>query len=224
MWLMYGNEFCVVCIVSLQAFSLIWFHIVKTFLDSSRPFLLLVKFSFQYDCRQGVHWGPWKQWWGFRPYFVVDKYASRLLWHLGACRLLFEFRLEYEHEILGCLLKAKLFKNYWMSIIKELIPPRRLRCEISIFLDIPLRCHAFFAFSSNGNIDFNYCINGCQQQGWCDSPGTVDEVKAKLQMKQEGAIKRERAMAYSLSQQVIKLGKRDDGFVFFLHFFPCLIN
>ncbi|XP_021902947.1 protein IQ-DOMAIN 1-like [Carica papaya] len=39
------------------------------------------------------------------------------------------------------------------------------------------------------------------EQGWCDSPGTVDEVKAKLQMKQEGAIKRERAMAYSLSQQ-----------------------
>ncbi|KHN32702.1 Protein IQ-DOMAIN 1 [Glycine soja] len=39
------------------------------------------------------------------------------------------------------------------------------------------------------------------EQGWCDIPGTVDEVKAKLQMRQEGAIKRDRAMAYSLSTQ-----------------------
>ncbi|RDX80613.1 IQ domain-containing protein IQM5, partial [Mucuna pruriens] len=37
--------------------------------------------------------------------------------------------------------------------------------------------------------------------GWCDIPGTVDEVKAKLRMRQEGAIKRDRAMAYSLSTQ-----------------------
>ena len=33
----------------------------------------------------------------------------------------------------------------------------------------------------------------------------MDEVKAKLRMRQEGAIKRDRAMAYSLSTQVIKL-------------------
>lgn len=39
------------------------------------------------------------------------------------------------------------------------------------------------------------------EQGWCDIPGTVDEVKAKLRMRQEGAIKRDRAMAYSLSTQ-----------------------
>ncbi|KAJ1382218.1 IQ motif, EF-hand binding site [Sesbania bispinosa] len=37
------------------------------------------------------------------------------------------------------------------------------------------------------------------EQGWCDIPGTADEVKAKLRMRQEGAIKRDRAMAYSLS-------------------------
>ncbi|GFY97168.1 hypothetical protein Acr_11g0014740 [Actinidia rufa] len=36
--------------------------------------------------------------------------------------------------------------------------------------------------------------------GWCDSPGTADQVRAKLKMKQEGAVKRERAIAYSLSQ------------------------
>lgn len=42
------------------------------------------------------------------------------------------------------------------------------------------------------------------QQGWCEIPGTADEVKAKLRMRQEGAIKRDRAMAYSLSTQVIK--------------------
>ncbi|CAJ1955452.1 unnamed protein product [Sphenostylis stenocarpa] len=39
------------------------------------------------------------------------------------------------------------------------------------------------------------------EQGWCDIPGTMDEVKAKLRMRQEGAIKRDRAMAYSLSTQ-----------------------
>ncbi|XP_068647630.1 protein IQ-DOMAIN 6 [Aristolochia californica] len=39
------------------------------------------------------------------------------------------------------------------------------------------------------------------EEGWCDSQGTLEEVRAKLQMRQEGAIKRERAVAYSLSQQ-----------------------
>lgn len=33
----------------------------------------------------------------------------------------------------------------------------------------------------------------------------MDKVKKKLQMRTEGAIKRERAIAYSLSQQVMKL-------------------
>ncbi|KAF7843517.1 protein IQ-DOMAIN 1-like [Senna tora] len=37
------------------------------------------------------------------------------------------------------------------------------------------------------------------EEGWCDIPGTVDEVKAKIQMRQEAMIKRDRAMAYSLS-------------------------
>nr|XP_023885151.1 protein IQ-DOMAIN 1-like isoform X3 [Quercus suber]XP_023885152.1 protein IQ-DOMAIN 1-like isoform X4 [Quercus suber] len=39
------------------------------------------------------------------------------------------------------------------------------------------------------------------EQGWCDSPGTIDEVRAKLQLRQKGAVKRERAIAYSHSQQ-----------------------
>ncbi|KAK1289121.1 Protein IQ-DOMAIN 1 [Acorus calamus] len=39
------------------------------------------------------------------------------------------------------------------------------------------------------------------EEGWCDSQGTLEEVKTKLQMRKEGAIKRERAIAYSLSQQ-----------------------
>ncbi|KAI4325347.1 hypothetical protein MLD38_030757 [Melastoma candidum] len=37
--------------------------------------------------------------------------------------------------------------------------------------------------------------------GWCDSPGTLDEVKSKLELRQKAVVKRERAMAYSLSQQ-----------------------
>ncbi|KAK4269186.1 hypothetical protein QN277_022377 [Acacia crassicarpa] len=39
------------------------------------------------------------------------------------------------------------------------------------------------------------------EEGWCNIPGTVDEVKAKIQMKQEAVIKRERAMSYSFSAQ-----------------------
>ncbi|XP_073064502.1 protein IQ-DOMAIN 8-like [Primulina eburnea] len=39
------------------------------------------------------------------------------------------------------------------------------------------------------------------ENGWCDSRGTADEVKSKLQMKQEGALKRERAISYAISQR-----------------------
>jgi len=40
------------------------------------------------------------------------------------------------------------------------------------------------------------------QEGWCDSRGTLEDVKVKIQMRQEGAFKRERAIAYSLAQKV----------------------
>ncbi|CAL5343204.1 unnamed protein product [Camellia sinensis] len=39
-----------------------------------------------------------------------------------------------------------------------------------------------------------------QAGGWCDSTGIAKELKAKLQVRQEGAIKRERTIAHSLSQ------------------------
>ncbi|KAM1600623.1 hypothetical protein ACFXTN_023041 [Malus domestica] len=39
------------------------------------------------------------------------------------------------------------------------------------------------------------------EQGWCDNPGTVTEVRAKLQMRQRGNIKREIAIAYSSQQR-----------------------
>lgn len=39
------------------------------------------------------------------------------------------------------------------------------------------------------------------EEGWCDSMGTLEDIKAKLQMRQEGAFKRERAIAYSLAQK-----------------------
>ncbi|MBA0691173.1 hypothetical protein Goari_008815, partial [Gossypium aridum] len=38
------------------------------------------------------------------------------------------------------------------------------------------------------------------EKGWCDIPGTLEEVKAKQQIRQQGAKKRERAMAYSVSR------------------------
>lgn len=39
------------------------------------------------------------------------------------------------------------------------------------------------------------------EEGWCDSRGTLEDVKVKIQMKQDGAVKRERALAYSLAQK-----------------------
>ncbi|WVZ72661.1 hypothetical protein U9M48_021083, partial [Paspalum notatum var. saurae] len=40
------------------------------------------------------------------------------------------------------------------------------------------------------------------EEGWCDSQGTLEQVRVKLQKRQEGAIKRERAIAYAYSQHV----------------------
>ncbi|XP_047061529.1 protein IQ-DOMAIN 6-like [Lolium rigidum] len=40
------------------------------------------------------------------------------------------------------------------------------------------------------------------EEGWCDSQGTLEEVRVKLQKRQEGAIKRERAIAYVYSQHI----------------------
>lgn len=39
------------------------------------------------------------------------------------------------------------------------------------------------------------------EEGWCDSQGTVDQIRTKLQLRQEGALKRERVIAYSLAQK-----------------------
>ncbi|KAL8250067.1 hypothetical protein R6Q59_033760 [Mikania micrantha] len=41
--------------------------------------------------------------------------------------------------------------------------------------------------------------------GWCDSHGTAEELMTKEQMKQDGAIKRDRAKAYAFYQQVMIL-------------------
>ncbi|GER35414.1 IQ-domain 6 [Striga asiatica] len=40
------------------------------------------------------------------------------------------------------------------------------------------------------------------EEGWCDSRGTLEEVKAKIQLRKVGAVKRERALAYSLVQKL----------------------
>ncbi|XP_062206647.1 protein IQ-DOMAIN 6-like [Phragmites australis] len=39
------------------------------------------------------------------------------------------------------------------------------------------------------------------EAGWCDSQGTVDDLRSKIHMRHEGAVKRERAIAYALSHQ-----------------------
>ncbi|WOL09127.1 hypothetical protein Cni_G17880 [Canna indica] len=38
------------------------------------------------------------------------------------------------------------------------------------------------------------------EEGWCDSPGTLEEVRTKLHKRRQGAAKRERVIAYALSQ------------------------
>eukprot|EP00250_Pteridium_aquilinum_P035630 c9741_g1_i1 orf=238-1431(+) len=39
------------------------------------------------------------------------------------------------------------------------------------------------------------------EDGWCDTMGTVEEIQARVQQRQEAAVKRERAMAYAFSNQ-----------------------
>ena len=41
------------------------------------------------------------------------------------------------------------------------------------------------------------------QGGWCGSIGSMEEMQAKALKRQEAAAKRERAMAYALTHQVI---------------------
>ncbi|KAL2545006.1 IQ-domain 6 [Forsythia ovata] len=53
-------------------------------------------------------------------------------------------------------------------------------------------------------LDERHSMADCLKQaedGWCDSRGTLEEVKTKIQMRQAGAAKRERAFAYSLAQK-----------------------
>ncbi|KAL8216530.1 hypothetical protein R6Q57_023367 [Mikania cordata] len=49
------------------------------------------------------------------------------------------------------------------------------------------------------------------EDGWCDHRGTLQEVKAKIQMRQEGAFRRERALAYDLAQKQWKSNKGLDS-------------
>ena len=41
------------------------------------------------------------------------------------------------------------------------------------------------------------------QEDWCDSIGSIEEMKAKALKRQEAAAKRESAMIYALTHQVI---------------------
>ncbi|KAM7256022.1 hypothetical protein ACFE04_011763 [Oxalis oulophora] len=42
------------------------------------------------------------------------------------------------------------------------------------------------------------------EEGWCDSKGTLNDVKTKIQLRQEGAFKRERALTYALAQKQMR--------------------
>ncbi|MBA0555212.1 hypothetical protein Golob_014266 [Gossypium lobatum] len=60
------------------------------------------------------------------------------------------------------------------------------------------------------------------EDGWCGSKGTLEDVKTKLQMREKGAFKRERTLAYSLAQKQWKSVPgsitRTNGLI------PCLIS
>ncbi|XP_030960777.1 protein IQ-DOMAIN 1 isoform X1 [Quercus lobata] len=44
-------------------------------------------------------------------------------------------------------------------------------------------------------------VREIEQEGWCDSVGSVEQIQTKLLKRQEAAAKRERAMAYALAHQ-----------------------
>lgn len=49
------------------------------------------------------------------------------------------------------------------------------------------------------------------EEGWCDSKGTLQDAKKKIQMRQVGAFKRERAIAYSLAQKQWRSNMNSDA-------------
>ncbi|CAK9200605.1 unnamed protein product [Sphagnum troendelagicum] len=51
--------------------------------------------------------------------------------------------------------------------------------------------------------------------GWCANSGTIQDIQAKLQQKQEGVIKRERALAYASARQVWRPDARGNSQVYF---------
>lgn len=55
------------------------------------------------------------------------------------------------------------------------------------------------------------------QEGWCDSKGTLDDIKTKIHMRQEGALKRERAIAYSLAQKVLQFLPQENSYEIFAY-------
>ncbi|XWS18857.1 hypothetical protein CRYUN_Cryun32bG0081000 [Craigia yunnanensis] len=83
-----------------------------------------------------------------------------------------------------------------------------LRC-MQALVRVQARVRAQCVISSEGQgvqklINEFHNQNGPTKQaekGWCDGPGTLEELRAKQQIRQEGAIKRERAIAYSVSKQ-----------------------
>lgn len=91
--------------------------------------------------------------------------------------------------------------------VQKLLEHRRTKADILKEAEVPLLIHFSFyvcllislVSSFRDNFGENF------QQGWCDSKGTLQDVKTKIQMRQEGAFKRERALAYSLAQKVLLL-------------------
>uniref|UniRef100_A0A7N0V5B7 Uncharacterized protein n=1 Tax=Kalanchoe fedtschenkoi TaxID=63787 RepID=A0A7N0V5B7_KALFE len=76
-----------------------------------------------------------------------------------------------------------------MSKGARLISLERLRYDITTFTS-PLSIHGK---SITPQLDMTCFVTGDDLEGWCHSKGTLDDVKTKLHMKQEGAFSRVRA-------------------------------
>ncbi|XVF25154.1 hypothetical protein REPUB_Repub13aG0189100 [Reevesia pubescens] len=78
-----------------------------------------------------------------------------------------------------------------------------LRCmQALVRVQARVRAHCVVSSEEQAVQNLNHTDPTKQtEKGWCNSPGTLEELRAKQQMKQDGAIRRERAIAYSALKQ-----------------------